>query len=271
MHDALSFIFIFLFFMNAESGEDGIIPNNRQYRVAFVWAGGTWWAVPARCVSRDPCSSVLGWAGAVERLPVKSPIQTDPRAAQWRTVWALETWNPVTETQLLKAAGDQRKTGHCSISTGRAGAPLSVWSSGSDRVHTGTGVSEDNQCCYSSYVLTCHTEFAGNVSQRHLKSSDEWEKMREMREIQSVSESNQYIQTVQVSIARRQVHNLRTAFVKQSNMTLEHLHWQINLHWLILKYISVLLFWLKMHNSNVFSKHVCKNYLNILIELWPNR
>lgn len=55
-----------------ESGADDqrekrIICNKRRYRASFVCARGTWCAVPARCVSRDPRSSVLGRAGAVER------------------------------------------------------------------------------------------------------------------------------------------------------------------------------------------------------------
>ncbi len=36
------------------------------------------------------------------------------------------------------------------------------------------------------------------------------------------------------------------------------------------KNISVPLFGIKMHTSNVFSKHVYKNDLNVLIEQWPN-
>ncbi len=34
--------------------------------------------------------------------------------------------------------------------------------------------------------------------------------------------------------------------------------------------ISMPLFCVKMHTSHVFRRHVYKNDLNVLIELWPN-
>lgn len=87
--------------MNAESGADDqrekrIICNKRRYRASLfaLVARGEPYLPGVWAVTRAP----LFWAGPGalrdEGLPIKSPIQTESRAAQWRTVSALETWHP---------------------------------------------------------------------------------------------------------------------------------------------------------------------------------